>query len=187
MRSEGPARMTTLDDAWNWYHTTRKQLDLLGRIGRRHWDNLPWEGTIGKDARLRNIESRDIIADTDLSLEHQDDFAVLILFSAFESIIREQARSDVRNARDRLLHPLVTRILDEAVQDIEQGSIFRVLDVNQGQDVDLVEQVNQVRRYRNWVAHGRRGDRPPSVDPPTAYRRFKRFLDRFAPSLSEKA
>ena len=179
--------MMTLDDAWNWYHTTRKQLDLLGRIGRRHWDDLPWEGAIGKDERLRSIESRDIIADTDLSLEHLDDFAVLILFSAFESIIRERARSDVRNARDRLLHPLVTRILDAAVQDLEQGSIFRVLDVYKDQDVEIVEEVNQVRRYRNWVAHGRRGESPSSVDPPTAYGRLKRFLDRFAPSIPDEA
>ena len=62
-----------------------------------------------------------------------------------------------RDERDRFVHPLVSRILDEAIQDIEQGSIFRVLDVFKGQDVDFVEEVNQVRRYRNWVAHGRHG------------------------------
>jgi hypothetical protein len=178
--------MMTLDEAWDWYNTTKRQLNLLARIGRRHWDNLPWEGAIGKDDKLRIVESRNIIADTKLSLEHLDDFAVLILFSAFESILREQARSDVRDARDRLLHPLVTRILDEAIEDVGHGSIFRVLDVYKGQDVNIVEEVNQVRRYRNWVAHGRRGESPFTIDPSTAYERLKRFLDRFAPSVPDE-
>ncbi|MGP0068267.1 MAG: hypothetical protein ACLQGP_32310 [Isosphaeraceae bacterium] len=178
--------MMTLDEAWDCYKTTKRQLDLLARIGWKHWDNLAREGEIGKDERLRTVESRAIIADTELSLEHLDDFAVLILFSAFESLIREQARSDVREARERLIHPLVTRILDEAIQNVEQGSIFRVLDVYKGQDVDIVEEVNQVRRYRNWVAHGRRGESPFAIDPPTVYERLKRFLDRFATSIPEE-
>jgi hypothetical protein len=42
---------------------------------------------------------------------------------------------------------------------------------------DLVEEVNQVRKYRNWVAHGRRGEQPDAVDPATARDRLQRFLD----------
>jgi hypothetical protein len=60
-----------------------------------------------------------------------------------------------------------------------ERSIFRVLDVFKGQNADFVEEVNQVRRYRNWVAHGRRATAPPFVDPEMAYERLKRFLDRF--------
>jgi len=37
--------------------------------------------------------------------------------------------------------------------------------------------MNQVRRYRNWVAHGRRTAKPDAVDPETAFRRLKEFLD----------
>jgi len=37
--------------------------------------------------------------------------------------------------------------------------------------------MNQVRRYRNWVAHGRRTAKPAAVDPETAFRRLKEFLD----------
>jgi hypothetical protein len=178
--------MMTLDDAWDWYLKAQKQLTLFGRISLKHWDDLPWSGALGRDDKLKSLEADVIVEDVEFCLEHLDDFAILILFSAFESIIREQARSEVRSARDRLPHPLVTRILDEAVEDIEQGSIFRVLDVYKGQAVDLVEQVNQVRRYRNWVAHGRRGVKPSSVEPSTAYERLKRFLDRFAAPIPDE-
>jgi hypothetical protein len=179
--------MMTLDEAWAWYVATEKQLRLFGRIGRKHWANLPWDGELGKDEKLKNLTSRDIVADADFSLDHLDDFAVLILFSAFESIIRDRARLDVQRERGRLSHPLVTRILDQAVQDLEQSSIFQVLNVFKGQDANLVEEVNQVRQYRNWVAHGRRGKPPFGIDPEIAYKRLKGFLDRFTPPTSEEA
>jgi hypothetical protein len=179
--------MMTLDEAWNWYVKTERQLTLFGRFGRKHWEKLPWEGELGRDEKLKTLAAQDIEADTDFSLDHLNDFAVLILFSAFESIMRDRARADVQGERDRLNHPLVTRILDEAVHDLAQSSIFRVLDVFKGQDANLVEEVNQVRQYRNWVAHGRRGNPPFGIDPGTAYRRLKRFLDRFAPSVPEEA
>jgi hypothetical protein len=43
--------------------------------------------------------------------------------------------------------------------------------------VSLVESVNQVRRYRNWVAHGRRIAKPDAVDTETAFRHLKDFLN----------
>ncbi len=161
--------MMTFDEAWDWYIKTRKQLELLGRIGRRHWDHLPWDGELGRDEKLNSVEADDIVADTGFSLNHLDDFAVLILFSAFESILRDRARSEVRKELERLVNPLATRILDEAARDLEQSSIFRVLELYKGQDANLVQEVNQVRRYRNWVAHGRQGSCPAEVDPESAY------------------
>ncbi len=178
--------MMTLDDAWDWYLRAKKQLGPFNRIGRRHWSGLPGDGPIGRDEKLRDIEAQDIVDDTSFCLDHLNDFAVLILFSAFESIIRERARLDVQNERKDVSHPLVARILDESIQDIELGSIFRVLDVFKGRDADLVEEVNQVRRYRNWVAHGRRGDPPAVVGPEAAFHRLRRFLDEFTtPILDE--
>ena len=177
--------MMTLAEAWNWYEKTKKQLTLFGRIGRKHWENLPWDGELGKDDKLKTLVAGDIEADTNFCVDHWRDFAILILFSAFESILRDRAQSDVQSERDRLNHPLVTRILDEAIQDIEQSSIFRVLDVFKGQDANLVEEVNQVRRYRNWVAHGRRGEPQSVVDPESAYDRLKRFLDQFTEPIAE--
>ena len=41
--------MMTLDDSWRWYETTRGQLGLVGRLGAKYWDSLPWEGPLGKD------------------------------------------------------------------------------------------------------------------------------------------
>ena len=64
--------------------------------------------------------------------------------------------------------------------DLEHGSIFRVLEPFKGKAADLTEEVNKVRRYRNWVAHGRRTPQSDAVDPLTAYKRLKRFLEELS-------
>jgi hypothetical protein len=47
---------------------------------------------------------------------------------------------------------------------------------------DLVEEVHQVRRYRNWVAHGRRDQPRDRVHPQLAYDRLTRFLAILMPT-----
>jgi len=69
-----------------------------------------------------------------------------------------------------------------AVQEIEHGSFYRVLETFKGNGAELVEEVNQVRRYRNWVAHGRRTAKPHAVDPETAFNRLKAFLETLKPA-----
>jgi hypothetical protein len=47
-------------------------------------------------------------------------------------------------------------------------------------DTDLTEEVNQVRTFRNWVAHGRRDEPPNNVHPDQAIDRLQRYLERLA-------
>jgi hypothetical protein len=169
--------MIDLDDAWTWYVTTRTQVKLFGRLGRKHWDELPWDGALGKDDKLKSLEAEAIVTGSAFCLDHLDDFAVLILFSMFESVVRAQVLSDVEDEKSRLRHALIIRIVADATDEIEHGSFYRVLQVLKGLDANVIEEVHQVRRYRNWVAHGRRTAKPDAVDPETAFRRLKEFLD----------
>jgi hypothetical protein len=161
--------MMTLDEAWRWYETNRAHLQSFARVGAKYWDELPWDGALGRDDRLRLLESAVIVEGSQFCLEHLEDFAVLILFSVFESIVRDKVCADVHDEKGRLSNALLIQIVEGAISDIEHGSFFRVLDVFKGQDADLVEEVNQVRRYRNWVAHGRRTSAPAAVDPESAF------------------
>jgi hypothetical protein len=170
--------MIDLNDAWTWYVTTRNQLKLFGRLGQKHWDNLPWDGKLGQDDKLNSLEAEVIVKGSAFCLDHLDDFAVLILFSVFESIVRAQVLSEIEEEKSRLRHALIIQIVTDATDAIEHGSFFRVLDVFKALDVNLIEEINQVRRYRNWVAHGRRAAKPDAVDPETAFRRLKGFLDK---------
>ena len=168
--------MINLNDAWIWYVTSREQLKLFGRLGRKHWDELPWDGTLGRDDKLKSLEAEAIVTGSAFCLDHLDDFAVLILFSVFESVVRAQVLSEVEDEKSRLRHELIIQIVTDATDEIEHGSFYRVLQVFKGLDANLIEEVNQVRKYRNWVAHGRRTGKPDAVDPETAFRRLKDFL-----------
>jgi hypothetical protein len=172
--------MMTLDDAWNWYNTTKLQLNLFSRLARKHWGELPWGGTLGNDDSFRDLGGEEIEAGSEYCLEHLDDFAVLLLFSVFESIVRDRVVQGIQNERPSLKHPHLVRIVGDALDGIEHGSFYRVLDVFKGEDPALVEEVNQVRRYRNWVAHGRRLKPPEAVSPQLAYERLNRFLGGLA-------
>jgi len=171
--------IATLDDAWNWYKSARRLARTMERMGEKHWDNLPWDGDLGQDDHLRELASSEVLNDSQTVLDDLDDLCVLLLFSVFEATIREQVLAEVMAELPPLRHMAIKRALDEMKEGIEQGSFFKVLEPYKALDPGLIEQVNQVRRYRNWVAHGRRTEQPAVVNPTTAYDRLKRFLELF--------
>jgi hypothetical protein len=152
----------------------------MARLGGKYWDDLPWDGDLGRDNRLGNLESTQVEEMSRAVLDDLDDLCVLLLFSVFESHVRERSLADVAKELPPLRHPALLQAVDELNDTIGHGSFYRVLEAYKSLDADLIEEVNQVRRYRNWVAHGRRGDQPDNVSPRDAYQRLKRFLDRLA-------
>ena len=149
----------------------------MGRLGEKHWNNLPWDGDLGRDNHLTDLTSAEILTDSQTVLDDLDDLCVLLLFSVFEATIRDRVLAEVEAELPPMRHVAIKRALDEMKEGIEHGSFFKVLDAYKGFDANLIEEVNQVRRYRNWVAHGPRTKAPPAVDPTTVYDRLKRFLD----------
>ena len=169
--------MMDLDEAWRWYSSTRESLLSFARLGRKHWDNFPDESPLWRDDSFRSLDSKTIIRDSDLGLEHLDDFAVMVFFSVFESIVRDRVVKQAEQERGDVRQELLIGLINATLLDLRKRSFYRVLDVFKGMDAGLVEEVNQVRRYRNWVAHGRRSARPFPVNPATAFQRLRRFLE----------
>jgi hypothetical protein len=113
-------------------------------------------------------------------LDDLDDLAVLLMFSVFEAMVRSQAELDVVRSLPKRLHPALADAVEDLKEDLRSGSFGRVTKRFQSIDSNLIEEVNQVRRYRNWVAHGRHGAQPAAVTPEKAYDRLTRFLKRMA-------
>ena len=54
----GTARViASLDDAWGWYQAVRLARTMV-RLGDRHWNNLPWDGELGRDSHLQQLDLR---------------------------------------------------------------------------------------------------------------------------------
>jgi hypothetical protein len=169
--------MKSLAEAWKWYQDTKKYLGVIKRLGERYWNHLDWEGPLGKDDKLKEIDAREIVDGTTNSLAHLDDLAVLVLFSVFESLVRERILLDIQNQRGAIDNAHLLHIIDDALDGIEKGSFSRILELFKGLNPNLVEDVNQVLRYRNWVAHGKRTAQPAYVAPDVAHDRLRRFLE----------
>ena len=174
--------MNTLDDAWRWYQTTRESLRLVSRIARRYWNTWDSDSPLGRDPVVRTAEPTALHEGAEAALEELNVFAVFVLFSLFEAEVRDSVLEDTAPERAAVTHTALSYWMAEAEQAIKEGSFFRVLDALKAPDLhDVIEQVNQVRRYRNWVAHGRREEPQASVTPPEAYRRLRGFLDALNP------
>ena len=149
-------------------------------MGEQHWNNLPWDGDLGRDNHLKDLTSAEILDGSQTVLDDLDDLCVLLLFSVFEATIRERVLAEVEAELPPVQHVAIKCAFDDMKEGIEHGSFFKVLEPYKDLDADLIEQVNQVRRYRNWVAHGRRTEQPAVVTPTIAYDRLKRFLENFS-------
>jgi hypothetical protein len=175
--------MKALLEAWQWYTETKLLLRTMRRIGERHWNAFPWaseEGLteLGKDASLNTLEGPRLVRGADHSLKHLDDMAIVLLFSVFEAVVRELVTKEVVEEARGIKHPVLVHAADEATEGLKRGNFSKVLRSLKGTGHDLVEQVRQIRQYRNWVSHGRRGAPPFSLEPKAAYDRLEAFLAR---------
>ncbi len=173
--------MKTLADAWNWYKATKQNLARMQRLGERHWgDPSLTEASIWQDDHFRMLEAPDIVAETTVSLKPIDDLAVVVLFSVFESRVRDYLVELIEPQAQRIADPILKEAVDDAMQGVKEGSFYRrVLEPLKKQNrvtANLITQVDQVREFRNWVAHGRRNAPTNNVTPELAYDRLSEFL-----------
>lgn len=172
--------MTTLEDAWQWYEDVKRTLKRMYRLGARYWNVIPWDQPPWRnDNHFIFLETEDITAPATNALRHLDDLAIVVLFSVFEAIVRGNILEQIGRTDSPRQHPVVRQAIDAAKDRIGEGSFYRVLESYKGIDDPLIEEVNQVRKYRNWVAHGKRAAQPPFVSPDVAHNRLARFLARF--------
>jgi hypothetical protein len=170
--------IASLDDAWSWYTSARTLSRWTDRLAVKYWNTDSWAETLRLDNQFRFVESSRIREQSRTVLADLDDLCVLLMFSVFEAVVRERARLDVERSLPERLHPAVEHAVRGLQREIETGSFRGVTAAFRSVDPDLIEEVDQVRRYRNWVAHGRRGSQPAFVDPPGAYDRLGRFLQK---------
>lgn len=95
-------------------------------------------------------------------------------------LVRSYLVDTLRPAASRIVDPILKDAADEMLLGIDRGSFFRQvlkpLKKQKQVSKNLVEQVDQVRKYRNWVAHGRRKRPEHNVSPQQAFERLKEFL-----------
>ncbi|WP_152051850.1 hypothetical protein [Tautonia marina] len=179
--------MRTLDDAWLWYEDTKKTLRRMERMGNRYWDRIPWDAPPWRgDRHFIDLTKEAIVRAAVNASVHLDDLAVVVLFSVFEANVRGAILDQMQAEEPQYQHRAIRDAIRAARDRIGEGSFYAVLSSFKGSDNNLIEDVNQVRKYRNWVSHGRRGAQPALVIPPVAFERLKKCMTLFFPPVPEE-
>jgi len=181
--------MTTLEEAWAWYQATKSGADQLAQLSK-HWTEFPWDSDDAWMSRLRrdnvlgDVQADRLAAGAKVVQKELDNLAILVLFSVFEANVRDWVAGQVRPEVDQLRHPSLRHAGEELLRAVAEGGFFRILEsLKSPATTDLIEQVNQIRKHRNWVAHGRRADMKPEaiIRPRDAYQRLNQFLAAIRP------
>ena len=154
----------------------------MDRMGRRYWseevEGLTLREALHNDNVFRHVESAAIQDLAKQVSEDLDDLAVLLLFSVFEATVRERTIEELdRELETPPRHRVLRKAVEDARDTISNGSFGRLTESFKDLDPDARTLVDQVRHYRNWVAHGRRGVVKNNVDPDSAIKRLRKFLD----------
>jgi hypothetical protein len=166
----------SLEDAWDWYISVRTlAYDMRHLAGR--CDRPEWASVLSRDNRLRERTAAELGDMAKKILDDLDDLAVLVLFSVFEATVRAQAGADVDREKAQISHVAVLEAVKDLQEAIKNGSFAKVTKAFKGMNKDLTAQVDQVRRFRNWVAHGRRDAPENNVAPDDALDRLRRYLE----------
>lgn len=171
----------TLDDAWRWYAAVRRLVGMMDRMARRYWGEEVGEKTLKEtlhqDNVFREVEAAEIRDLAKRVADDLDDLAVLLLFSVFEANVRDRTLEEMdRELAAPPRHLVLKKAVEDAKDAIEHGSFGRLTESYRDLNPDVRTQVDQVRHYRNWVAHGRRGVVNNNVDPEAALARLENFL-----------
>jgi hypothetical protein len=173
--------MKTLHDAWRWYESARVNLTRIRRLGARYWNEEALAAPVWQDDWFRQLEAADLVRETTQALRPLEDLGILVLFSVFESAVRDHLAKAIRPESDELVHPILKQAALNVLEGIQQGSlannVLTPLKAQATVTADLSEKVNQVRHYRNWVAHGKRAPRPPNIVAITALEAFNRLME----------
>ncbi|MHC5057486.1 MAG: hypothetical protein ACYTKD_22660 [Planctomycetota bacterium] len=169
-----------LDDVWKWYLLCRDAFIAAGRLVERYPAALPGDSELFSETVPAAVSR---LGDAQAEL---DDLVILALFAVFEREtisalqgVRDSAMSSLRRHAER-------ELVSMALSDVEEWRLVELLDVFKGVvDSDTVGLVKQIKKNRDWVAHGKKGERPLNLDPEEVRERLRRFLEELNAALTE--
>lgn len=115
----------------------------------------------------------------DTAQDEADDQTVMFLYATFEASLRDHLSSQGTLLAGATqpgpqFGPGMQAWFIELCRDIRMDKVIELFLPWAGQVA--VAQAGSIRKYRHWLAHGKRGSAPPSVAPLFAYTTLTNFL-----------
>jgi len=167
--------MDPLGAVWEWYEYAR---DSIGHAAHRleiDPDSIPGFLVFASPRRETALEK--------LARAHGelDDLTVLALFAVFEQALLDHLVLISQSVQQGAATALEESLASRALKDLQRWPLDDVLDVYKAAlDANLVGLAKQVKDYRDWVAHGKKGPPDARIDPRMAYDRLSDILGALA-------
>lgn len=165
-----------LGPIWDAYLTALAALKVVKRCATVSGVN---RAKAFSNTRFAGLTNPQCIGLLDAAQTEVDDAAVLALYAAFEARVRDHVVGQAH-----LLHGAL--LPSPAFGVALAGSFAEFCERNRMDNLaglftsavgpSVIAQLGTIRAYRHWLAHGRRGTKPPIVAPRFAYQTLTAFL-----------
>lgn len=163
--------MSQLDETIAWYRTVKANQLLVSKVLKDHIEVVPETSPffgLSESEATRMLEE---------SAAEVEDLTVVALVSFFEQLVIDSLRELVERIETEQTSPTMGALAGYAFRDVERWRFDDILKLFEAAlQHGLLDQVRNIYRYRNWVAHGKRKQKPVITDPVTAYEALSRFL-----------
>lgn len=108
-----------------------------------------------------------------------DDLTVVALVSFFEQLVLDYVGELAERIETGQSGPVMSTFVAHAFRDVGRwrfNDILKLFETDVG--TALLAEVSNIYQYRNWVAHGKRKQKPVVTDPIKAYQALSLFLDK---------
>lgn len=165
--------MNELDRIINWYEIAMESQHVVLEILNSAPHNIPANTVIGSK-EPREIKNNLIVAENELN-----DLTILSLIASFEQLVLDFTVKIVNENIENTKNPLFYKMSKYAFKNADRWHFVDILDLFKSViNPQIIGDVKQVYKYRNWVAHGKKDRKPLTLEPYIAHERLSQFLDK---------
>ena len=163
--------MNPLDSIKDWLAIQKSSQKIAIASLKRASSDVPVDTVLEGSSSLEAITK---IRDTTQNL---DDATVVLYWSVFEQMVLDFVLHTIKATKQRI-SPFDKKFLEHVFKKARYINFEELLNLFKGKNVPSkkIGNVKQVYQYRNWIAHGKRGEQPPNITPDEAYLRLTEFL-----------
>ena len=173
--------MSQLDETIAWYRIVKANQQLAAKVVRDYTAVVPISSPF---YGLSEAEATQLL---EKSATEVDDLTVLALVSFFEQLVLDDIRGLSEKIKTEQSVLTMRAFTDYAFKDIERWRFLELLKLFEA-DVDrsLLDSVKNLYKYRNWVAHGKRQQKPVITDPIKAHETLSSFLEKISKATNPR-
>lgn len=165
--------MNELDRIISWYEISMDSQHVVLEILNSSPQSIPKNTVIGSKEQ-KEVKENLLVAENELN-----DLTILSLVAAFEQLVLEVTNKIIECNVNNTKNTLFYQMSKYAFKNAERWHFGDILNLFKSViDSQIIGDVKQVYKYRNWVAHGKKNRKPLALEPYIAHERLSQFLNR---------